>query len=152
MICTQSSSVPQSSSSSSFARRIRRAFAKLFSRSSRSSKSSKIPTSFCGSFENLASLINDSLDCTKVTFQGPIDIQTQSDRFNLIKGPQPVKNGRVNALKKRYEAFAAGLTHPSHPKCDYYWAEDNEILYHIQVVFEEPDYHPLCFLRMLFYY
>ena len=148
MICTQSSSVPSSSSSSSFARRIRRAFAKLFSRSSSSSKSSKIPTSLCGSFENLGSLINDSLDCTKVTFKGPIDIQTQSDRFNLTKGHQPVKNGRVNALKKRYEAFAAGLTHQ---KNDYYWAADDEIVHHIQVVFEEPDYHPLCFLRIMFY-
>ena len=77
-------------------------------------------------------------------------MQSQSDRFNLTK--EPVKNGRVNALKKRYEAFAAGVTQSSHPKCDYYWAEDNEILYHIQVVLEEPDDHPLCFLRMLFYY
>ena len=91
------------------------------------------------------------MDCTKVTFHGPIDMQSQSDRFNLTKGHQAVKNGRVNALKKRYEAFAAGLTQPSHSKCDYYWAEDNDILHHIQVVFEEPDYHPLCFLRIMFY-
>ena len=78
----------------------------------------------------------------------------QSDRFNLLKGHQTVKNGRASALKKRFDdAFASGSTKPAHPKnYYYYWATDSDLLDHIWVTFEEPDYHPLCFAQKLFYY